>query len=129
VGKFVDLFAVVDRNVKVFKREAVSRAYQAFVEISPGATVSKRPELEVKKTVWRSECLSWRKDAAPDLRPPSVVIDEKGEILYIHGRTGNYLEPAPGEARWNIFDMAREGLRLELTAAVSRALSQTGCYA
>ena len=124
VGKFVDLFAVVDRKWKVFKRKQSAAAYQAFVEFPLVRPLSKRPELEVKKTVEIRMSQLAEKMLLQTYAPPSVVIDEKGEILYIHGRTGNYLEPAPGEARWNIFEMAREGLRLELTAAVRRALFQ-----
>jgi two-component system, chemotaxis family, CheB/CheR fusion protein len=124
VGKFVDLFAVVDRKWKVFKRKQTAAAYQAFVEFPLVRPLSRRPELEVQKTVEIRMSQLAEKMLLRTYAPPSVVIDEKGEILYIHGRTGNYLEPAPGEARWNIFDMAREGLRLELTAAVRRALSQ-----
>ena len=53
--------------------------------------------------------------------PVSVLVNEHGDILYIHGRTGMYLELAPGEAGMNILDMAREGLRQELTAALHMA--------
>jgi two-component system CheB/CheR fusion protein len=124
VGKFVDLFAVVDRKWKVFKRKQTATAYHAFVEFPLVRSLSKRPELEVKKTAEIRMSQLAEKMLLQTYAPPSVVIDEKGEILYIHGRTGHYLEPAPGEARWNIFEMAREGLRLELTAAVRAALSQ-----
>jgi two-component system CheB/CheR fusion protein len=53
--------------------------------------------------------------------PPSVIINGRGDILYIHGRTGAYLEPAPGQPRLNILAMAREGLRPLLTTAIHRA--------
>jgi two-component system CheB/CheR fusion protein len=43
-----------------------------------------------------------------------VLVNDKGDILYISGRTGKYLEPAAGKVNWNIFAMAREGLRYEL---------------
>jgi two-component system CheB/CheR fusion protein len=56
--------------------------------------------------------------------PPSVLANDKGDILYISGRTGKYLEPAAGKANWNIFAMVREGLRYELTAAFQKALRQ-----
>ena len=56
--------------------------------------------------------------------PPSVLVNESGDILYIQGRTGRYLEPATGEATMNIFTMAREGLRLEVGALVRKALLQ-----
>jgi two-component system CheB/CheR fusion protein len=38
-----------------------------------------------------------------------------GDILYISGRTGKYLEPAAGKANWNIHAMARTGLRHEMS--------------
>ncbi|WP_201980697.1 CheR family methyltransferase [Hymenobacter rubidus] len=53
--------------------------------------------------------------------PPAVVINAKGEILYVNGRTGRYLEPAPGLSGMNIFDMAREELNYELSEAVHKA--------
>jgi len=56
--------------------------------------------------------------------PPGAIVNEKGDILYIHGRTGKYLEPAPGEARLNIQDMARQGLRMEMAAAIRQAASK-----
>lgn len=56
--------------------------------------------------------------------PPAVLTNDKGDILYISGRTGKYLEPAAGKANWNIFAMAREGLRFELGSAFHKALRQ-----
>ena len=52
-----------------------------------------------------------------------LLVNSRGEILYIHGRTGKYLEPAPGDAGVNILTMAREGLRRELTTALRRAVT------
>jgi hypothetical protein len=56
--------------------------------------------------------------------PPAVLTNDKGDILYISGRTGKYLEPAAGKANWNIFAMAREGLRYELSNSFQKALRQ-----
>jgi len=53
---------------------------------------------------------------------PTVLANDKGDIFYISGRTGKYLEPAAGKANWNIFAMAREGLRNELSDAFMEAL-------
>ena len=54
--------------------------------------------------------------------PVGVLVNQRGDILYIHGRTGMYLEPAPGEAGLNILKMAREGLRQELTTDLYKAV-------
>jgi two-component system CheB/CheR fusion protein len=58
--------------------------------------------------------------------PPAVLVNDKGDILYINGRTGKYLEPAAGKANWNIFAMTREGLRFELSSAFQKAIRQKG---
>ncbi len=54
--------------------------------------------------------------------PPAVLTNEEGDIFYVSGRTGKYLEPAAGKANWNIFAMAREGLRYELAGAFKETL-------
>jgi len=56
--------------------------------------------------------------------PAAALTNDKGDILYISGRTGKYLEPAAGKANWNIFAMAREGLRYELHRSFQKALRQ-----
>lgn len=53
--------------------------------------------------------------------PASVLINEKGDILYITGRTGKYLEPGAGKAAMNIHSMIREGLNVEVFEAVRKA--------
>ncbi|MEO0034789.1 MAG: hypothetical protein RLZZ501_812, partial [Pseudomonadota bacterium] len=57
--------------------------------------------------------------------PAAVLVNAEGDILYIHGRTGRFLEPAVGKANLNIHAMARDGLRASLTTVVKRALRQT----
>jgi two-component system CheB/CheR fusion protein len=58
--------------------------------------------------------------------PPSVIISERGELIYVHGRIGAYFEPAAGEPSQNAFSMAREGLRAELPTAIRKAAAIQG---
>ncbi|MGM0674754.1 MAG: PAS domain-containing protein, partial [Spirochaetota bacterium] len=46
-----------------------------------------------------------------------------GNALYFHGHTGKYFEPAPGPARTNVVEMARKGLSIGLSSALSRAVA------
>ena len=55
------------------------------------------------------------------LSAASVLVTNQGDILYITGSTGKYLEPAVGKANMNIFAMARQGLREELHLALRKA--------
>ncbi|MBA4741466.1 MAG: PAS domain-containing protein [Azoarcus sp.] len=57
---------------------------------------------------------------------PAVLINERGDIIYINGRTGRYLEPAAGKANWNVYAMARNGLRQALGDALEQVIRERG---
>jgi two-component system CheB/CheR fusion protein len=50
-----------------------------------------------------------------------VVVDENMTVLQFRGRTGPYLEPAPGLASLDLLKMLREGLLAEVRSAITRA--------
>ncbi|HEY3803532.1 MAG TPA: chemotaxis protein CheB [Kofleriaceae bacterium] len=54
--------------------------------------------------------------------PLGMLCNEKGDLLYLSSRAGKYLEPSVGKANMNVFAMAREGLRYELSGAFTSAL-------
>jgi two-component system CheB/CheR fusion protein len=54
--------------------------------------------------------------------PSSVLVNAKGDIVHISGRTEKYLEPITGKANWNIHTIAREELRHELPRALHKAM-------
>ncbi|MCY7308189.1 MAG: PAS domain-containing protein [Rhodoferax sp.] len=56
--------------------------------------------------------------------PPAVVVNAAGDIVYISGRTGKYLEPAAGKANWNFHAMVRESLREPLAKALKQAMAK-----
>ena len=57
----------------------------------------------------------------------AALVDNRGDILYLHGRSGMYLELATGVVGTsNILKMAREGLRQELTVALRKAVETKG---
>ncbi len=53
--------------------------------------------------------------------PAAVLVNVDGDILYISGRTGKYLEPAAGKTNMNLHAMAREGLREALIGVIRKA--------
>lgn len=57
-----------------------------------------------------------------EFSPPAVLVNGQGDIVYISGRTGKYLEPAAGKANWNIHVMARPAIRSQVAAALRQAL-------
>ncbi|KAF5051110.1 Chemotaxis response regulator protein-glutamate methylesterase [anaerobic digester metagenome] len=119
----VDLFAPLDGKMKLFRRRepavtTLKTVFPAsFAPVGPGipqeATMLK-PTVNIQSLA--EQVLLQR------FSPPAVLVNNKGDILYISGRTGKYLEPAAGKVNWNIHAMAREGLRFELGTAFQQAL-------
>ena len=54
--------------------------------------------------------------------PAGVLVNENGDILYISGRTGKYLEPAVGKANLNIFAMLRPGFQNDFAIAFRKVV-------
>ena len=54
--------------------------------------------------------------------PAAVLVNDQGDVLYVHGSVGPYLEPAAGKANWNIHVMARPTIRTQVAVALRQAL-------
>ncbi|KAB0663821.1 PAS domain-containing protein [Oryzomonas japonica] len=125
ISTYTDLFAALNIKSRLFRRrESVLRteplAFPAtFTHLEPGA----HKELMMPKPAANLQSLADQL-LLQHFSPPAVLTNDKGDILYISGRTGKYLEPAAGKANWNIFAMAREGLRFDLGTAFQKALRQ-----
>src|SRR5262249_46051325 len=57
--------------------------------------------------------------------PPSVVVNDKLEIVQFIGQTGRYLDPIPGDATLHLLKLVKGGLQLELRLAFQR-VKRTG---
>jgi two-component system, chemotaxis family, CheB/CheR fusion protein len=125
VSTSTNLFSPLNVKSRLFRRSetvlpAEPLAFPAsFVPVRPG--VSK--ELPMDQPAANLQSLADQL-LLQRFSPPAVLTNNKGDILYISGRTGKYLEPAAGKANWNIFAMAREGLRFDLGSAFQKALRQ-----
>ena len=124
IGGFTDLFAPLEGKARLYRR--LESALRAEPVEFPASFVSARPGEPPPKALKPAANLQSLAEQLLLQRysPAAVLVNDKGDILYISGRTGKYLEPAAGKANWNIFAMAREGLRYELTGAFQKALRQ-----
>jgi chemotaxis methyl-accepting protein methylase len=122
VGDLTDRFQPLSGKSRLYRRiegapEAEPVEFPTFFTVRPFAAEAPRnPAVSLQAT---ADQLLLQKYS-----PAAVLTTEKGDILYISGRTGKFLEPAAGKANWNVFVMAREGLRRELTVSFQRALRQ-----
>jgi two-component system CheB/CheR fusion protein len=130
IGDFHDLFTVLDRKAKLYQRKpdvhGLARA-SPIRFMTPMDLTYTAPAASDTKTAFPAK-LPLRELTEQALlkqvAPPSALVNRQGDILYLHGRTGNYLEPASGEAGINnILKMARDGLRPDLASALRKAVS------
>ncbi|MEE4279833.1 MAG: chemotaxis protein CheB [Halieaceae bacterium] len=108
------MFEALEQSSRLFRRLETS-TYSRDIKF-PTRTPPKTGAGSKQTTMEHSPNLQ---DAAGELllreiAPAAVLVTADGDIVYINGRTGPYLEPAAGKANWNIHAMAREGMRVAL---------------
>ena len=123
VGTFTEIFSPLSIKSRIFRRRE-SIVPIELIAFPPSFVPSRTgvpKELPMEKTEANLQLLA-DQVLLQHFSPPAVLVNATGDILYISGRTGKYLEPAAGKANWNIFAMAREGLRFDLGNAFQKAL-------
>ena len=124
IGNHTELFSSLNRKWKFYRAThsvASSRAPMANVLSWAAETADKATEAAEIKPKETNFAELTRRVLVQYFAPASVVTDLKGDILYVHGETGKYLRPAPGQASLNIVEMARDGLELDLRTAIRTA--------
>ncbi len=125
IGGFGHLFTTLDRKYKLFRRKEVVTPPRIKTKMRPSSreTASPaRPGLGLGQTP-TSRLHEWTEKVLLESHTPAcVIVDEKHNILFIHGHTGKFLEAAPGEMHANVLRMAREGLKTELATAIRTAV-------
>ena len=117
------LFTTVDSKLKIFKR-AVTTIIPELFDFPSSFSKVKSPGTEKLLPAKVSQNIQTLTDQflIQHFSPAGVLVNESGDIIYISGHTGKYLEPAVGKANMNIFAMLREGLRNEFPNAFRKAV-------
>ncbi|RAZ83141.1 methyltransferase [Mesorhizobium hawassense] len=122
VTRHMRLFSTIDKASRIFQKRS-------------GAAMQRLPEFPLAATARQAPALARRGAPAATLRevaervlveryaPAYVVINADGEVMHSSGGTGKYLELAAGAPDHNVFSMARRGLRMDLRAALHKAVS------
>lgn len=117
-GDFINLFTIVDTNSKIYsskgdpeelKKKVISQYLpqiektSAETDVPPKTTITGKNKTSLRSVIENELLLQHT--------PASVIVNNKYDIQYLHGRTGLFLEPAPGDSEMNILKMSREGLK------------------
>ena len=129
VGEFGELFSTLDNKLKLYRRKEDSHGTPrtALGRFLPPPQPLETLPLPAAEKAGGAVKLSLRELTEQALLKhvtlSGVLVNAKGDILYLYGRTGMYLEPASGEVGINnILKMAREGLRHPLTTALHKVV-------
>ncbi|AEJ03264.1 MCP methyltransferase/methylesterase, CheR/CheB [Nitrosomonas sp. Is79A3] len=130
VGRFKQLFTPIESRLRLYLRQdnASNTGPDLLVKSFPPLSKIKK-ELPVPHPTDTSQPAENLQTAADQVllqmyTPAAVVVNNAGDIVYISGRTGKYLEPAAGKVNWNFHAMVREGLRAPLADALKKAVTE-----
>ena len=118
VGQRDHLFATVSKRWRIYRRIGPAR--------SPALDFSQWP---VRDGVARQANVQPKladialKSLAESFAPASVLIDRNYRVLHFHGPTEDYLAQPAGAPTLDLLALARDGLRLTVRSAVSKAIA------
>jgi two-component system, chemotaxis family, CheB/CheR fusion protein len=125
VGELSDLYSALDRKAKLYQRKD---DIQGDKRASLARFLPKTPPLDLVSGAANSLGKALVKPSLRELTeqsllnlvaPVAVLVDAQGDIFYLRGRSGLFLEPSAGDASVNnVLKMAREGLRGVLATAL-----------
>jgi two-component system CheB/CheR fusion protein len=123
-GTFSDLFVPVDGKRRIYARRAgppraalgwTLREGGASAEATSDETAERvhAPQLELDREADRVLLAKYA--------PAGALVNDDMQVLHVRGRTGPYLELPSGAASFNLLKMLREGLLVDVRAALKRA--------
>ena len=123
IGEFGNLFSTIDRRSKIYRKKNEPQKAGLYRFMPPMTAAEEPVARPPRKSAVRGKSLRdiTEKALIQQTVAAAALVNANGDILYLHGRTGSFLEPAQGEAGVNnILKMAREGLQQDLATALRK---------
>jgi two-component system CheB/CheR fusion protein len=122
--QFGELFRPLDQHQRIYQRRD---HVPAQLPLSlPRSLPGPRGGLRVPRTPAPDPARAMREVAERMVleryAPAHVVVNRDGDVIHFSGRTGRFLEAAPGQPTRSLLALARRGLRLDLRTALQEAL-------
>ncbi len=122
LGIFTDYFTLIDKKFKIYQKKTTGAR---LITYFTGVDYSLRRHEEAKSSRIPPAGFGIDKQVERELVsrfvPASIVVNSEMEIVQFRGKTGAYLEPAAGNPTFSLSKMAREGLLIDLRAAIHTA--------
>ena len=125
IGRANDLFETVSNKWRIFRRIGPTRHDIVSFPLLGGHSASdqtKAPDAHELPLVRVTETA--RRVLLDRYAPASIMLDQKGRIIYFHGETGDYLKQPSGEPTRDLLAMARDGLLTKLRGALLKVAGE-----
>jgi two-component system CheB/CheR fusion protein len=141
VGRSQNLFATLASRSRIYRRHEQALLPGSLVFPVQRRSPSRAPLEELSVTTPTSpppasttSCVPPESAAIPNLQtlanqvllqafsPAAVLVNASGDIVYVSGSTGQFLEPAAGKTNWNLHAVLRPALGAPIAEALRQAL-------
>ncbi len=125
VGGFIQEYTIVDSKWKIYQRIPYTTPYPLHeINILPSA--HEFPQLTLVDNRATSLISNAKTILLSDYSDPAVVVNDRDEVVYFHGRTGKYIEHPTGNATLDIHALIKDDLRFLIMGALrdSRSTKQ-----
>ncbi len=122
-----DLFVAVDKVHRIFRRNdsAVRPRVEFPLSGRPGARADHPSQPGPQPAGPAAPHLfsqAFERMVLEEYAPACAVVNERGDMLYVAGRAGRYLQIAVGVPSSSLLDLAQGSLRVELRTALAKAV-------
>ncbi|MDH5382660.1 MAG: PAS domain-containing protein, partial [Cyclobacteriaceae bacterium] len=112
-------FKLIDKQFKVFQKlynPDISRKFINYINYQDRLSKERGSQLTEKPLKEKVHSILLDR-----FSPPSVVVNNKNEILYIQGKTGQFLELSTGIVKNNILKVCKDSLKVEVAELLLKA--------
>lgn len=123
-GAFIDAFTLVDAKWKIYERKDGIVGLGKMIDFPfhiTNAPVKAAKELSEKPLIKSAVAENFHKILLDHYTPSSLLVNNKGDILYINGEMDKYLKVNSGEAVMNIYKMVKEELKYVIGNAIHQS--------
>jgi two-component system CheB/CheR fusion protein len=122
LGQDEEIFETVSKKWRIYRRQGVLLRppeipiLSAQQTLAPATETPPKPDRQVQLATLVQQLL------LDEYAPAAILANKKGDILYLHGATGRYLDLPSGEPALNVLGMTRQGLRSQLRIGIQKAV-------
>lgn len=126
VGIFHESFVTLDTKWKLFRKKEGAASMNKTLDFPFNVANQHTKSLKAQaiKTLKNPIADIFHKILLDNFAPPSLLLNERGDILYVNGKTGRFMEINSGEAIFNIHRLAKEEIKYVLGNALHQAWEQ-----